>query len=216
MALAIQTTVLLVRHAHTDALGTWLCGRRSGISLSTEGRRQANALGAALKMTYSLSAIYSSPLARAHMTAVPISLYQRCPVQTRQEFAEIDFGKWTGRTFSELEHDPDWHVFNHARSAAVIHDGEQPAAAQARIVDAVANVAAVHPGETIAIVTHAELIRMALQHYLSIPLDAYQDIRIDPASVSAVVVERSIVRVAFVNRVFPESELPHVAGGHAV
>ena len=63
--------------------------------------------------------------------------------------------------------------------------------AQQRIVNSVARLAARHPGDTIALVTHAELVRAALLHYLHRPLDAYAGIGVEPASVSAVRVKGS-------------------------
>lgn len=201
-----ETTVLLVRHAHTDALERWLCGRRPGISLSAAGQRQATALGRALGSVYSLSAIYSSPLARAHMTAIAIALPQSCPVSTRHDLVDIDFGEWTGRTFVELDRDPRWQAFNRTRSAASVPGGEQPAAAQARIAGALTSIVALHPRRTIAVVTHAELVRMALMRCLSMSLDAHDEIAIAPASVSAVVLGRGTARVLYVNRAFPEAD----------
>jgi probable phosphoglycerate mutase len=192
------TTVLFVRHAHTAAIGVELCGRRAGYPLSALGESQSEDLGHALRAT-PLAAIYSSPLERAQATARAIALHQSCGVDTCTDLNEIDFGRWTGRTFVALDDDPGWHTFNRARGSAVVPDGEQPAAAQERIVRATAQLAAMHRGQIIVLVTHADLVRFALLHYLSRPLDAYDSLTIDPASVTVVTVAPNEATILCVN-----------------
>jgi ribonuclease H / adenosylcobalamin/alpha-ribazole phosphatase len=193
------TTVLFVRHAHTSALGVWLCGRACGVSLSSLGRAQAIALAGSLKST-PLAALYSSPLERAHETASAIATRQSCGIETCGDLTEIDFGEWTGQTFTALEHDRRWQTFNAARASAIIPGGERPADAQLRAVGAATRLAAAHPGETIALVTHADVIRMALLHFLSRSMDLYHSLTIDPASISTVVMSPSGAHVTSINR----------------
>jgi len=67
--------ILLIRHAMVDAHGRFLPGRMPGVHLNEEGRRQAAALGTALRQI-PLTAVYSSPLERAPalLGAVSIAL----------------------------------------------------------------------------------------------------------------------------------------------
>jgi broad specificity phosphatase PhoE len=195
-----RTTVLLIRHAHTDAIGRWLCGRRLGITLSGAGVLQAEELGRALGETARLAAIYSSPLERARDTAEAIARHQHVDVRLCNDLVEIDFGAWTGKTFEELDADPAWQTFNRARASAVVPGGEAPAIVQQRIVSAVSRLAARHADATIALVSHAEVVRSALLQYRSASLDRYHELDVAPASVSAVVVSRAGVRILFVNR----------------
>src|SRR5436190_1978194 len=66
-----STLVLLVRHGVTPTTGRLLPGRRRGLHLSEEGRRQAEALAVRLAAVPKLAAIYSSPLERARETVAP-------------------------------------------------------------------------------------------------------------------------------------------------
>jgi broad specificity phosphatase PhoE len=193
------TTVLFVRHAHTSALGVWLCGRACGVSLSSLGQTQARALGESLQST-PLAALYYSPLERAHTTALAIASRQSCAMETCDDLTEIDFGLWTGQTFAELEHDQRWHAFNEARASAIIPGGERPADVQIRVVAAARRLAAAHSGKTIALVTHADVIRMALLYFLSRSMDLYHSITIDPASVSTVVMSPAGTHVVSINQ----------------
>jgi probable phosphoglycerate mutase len=50
-----------------------------------------------------------------------------------------------------------------------------------------------------ACVSHADPIKLALAHYLGLPLDLFQRLMIDPASVSVVLLDESGARVARMN-----------------
>jgi probable phosphoglycerate mutase len=56
---------------------------------------------------------------------------------------------------------------------------------QTRAVNAVEHLVSAHPRETVAIVSHADIIKMVLAHYLGMHLDEFQRIVITPASISA-------------------------------
>jgi broad specificity phosphatase PhoE len=198
MRITESTTVLLIRHAHTAAVDGWLCGRLSGVPLSSLGQTQAIALAQGLRST-TLAAIYSSPLERAVSTARAVAAQQSCEVETCDGLIEIDFGRWTGQTFAALANDPDWKAFNSARAAAVIPEGERPDAAQTRIIHTLATLAGLHQGTTIACVTHADIIRFALLHYQRRSLDEYHSLTIDPASISVVVLSGAGPDVVAIN-----------------
>lgn len=193
-----STTVLLIRHARTIAIDRWLCGRLLGITLSGVGVLEAEELGRTLGKSCRLAAIYSSPLARD--TALAIARYQHAHVHICDALNEIDFGAWTGKTFRELDADPRWHAFNRIRAGATIPGGELPHAAQQRIVTGIERLAEQHRGQTIALVSHADIVRFALLHYRPASLNRERELTIEPASVSAVNVSPDGVHVVFVNR----------------
>jgi probable phosphoglycerate mutase len=182
-----RTTVLLVRHALTDAVGVRLSGRAEAVPLSASGLLQAERLGLALASRHCVAAIYTSPLERARTTAAALSRYQAVVVSPCDDLVDIDFGAWSGRTFAELADDPAWQLFNTARADARVPGGEHSRAVQHRIVAAIARLAAAHEGEEIALVSHCDVIRYALLHYQSLSLDLCHSIAIEPASVSVVV-----------------------------
>jgi probable phosphoglycerate mutase len=192
------TVALLIRHAHTDAIGQWLAGRAPGVPLNPAGRAQAERLGRALASSR-LAAIYASPLERTLETAQAIARHQPAPLHADAALLEIDFGAWTGRTFADLHLDPAWRAYNTRRSTGVIPDGEAAAAVQRRIVGAIEALAARHAGSTFAVVSHGDPIRYAVLHYAGAPLDAYDRFEISPASVSAVALGLDRPRLLYVN-----------------
>jgi len=193
-----MTTFLLIRHAQTDMVDSALAGRMAGVHLNQMGRAQAERLAARLA-DIKIAGIYSSPLARAQETAARIAARQALEVRTLEEIGEIDYGDWTGRGFDDLARDPDWHRFNAMRSLARVPNGEMMIEAQARMVAALERLRLAHPEETVAIISHGDLIKAAVAHYLGVPLDLFQRITISPASVGVIIIDAQAVRVLAVN-----------------
>jgi broad specificity phosphatase PhoE len=190
---------LLIRHAHTDAIGSWLAGRMEKVSLSAAGRAQAERLGRGLATRWRLGAVYTSPLERAGDTATAIARHQQLSAQICQELSEIDFGAWTGRSFAELEHDTEWRRFNRERSRALIPGGERVQDVQFRMVRAIADLAGRHPAATIALVSHADPLRCALLHYQAMSLDRYHELQLAPASITAIRLTATGARILSIN-----------------
>ena len=202
----VTTTALLVRHAHTDAIGRILAGRAAGVPLSTAGRIQADHLGRALASA-PLAAVYTSPLERAVDTARAIAGHQSVTVTEDAALNEIDFGEWTGLTLSELEDMENWRAFNRQRASARIPGGEAPQCVQQRMVAAIARLTAAHAGSTIALVSHGDVIRSAVLHVAGSSLDLYDRFEISPASVTAMEVSGAYVRLVYVNNTHRRSAI---------
>lgn len=193
-----MTRLLLIRHATTDTAGRKLAGRMAGIGLNKEGELEAAALAGRLA-SVTLQAVYSSPLERARQTAGPIAGTHGLRTLILQDLVELDFGDWTGKDIETLKADPDFQRFNTFRSATRIPGGEWMVAAQARMVTCLQAICDKHPGQTVAVIGHSDLLKAAIAHYAGIPLDLLQRIEIDPASVSILEVFAETVRIKLLN-----------------
>jgi probable phosphoglycerate mutase len=182
----VVTTFLLIRHATLNAVGQAIVGRRAGDHLNDEGRRQVGDLCDFVPRHWPLHRVYSSPLERARETAGPIAERFGLTPIVAEELGELDFGAWTGRMFDELGADPRWSLFNSYRSGTRIPGGELMLEAQARAVAFMLRLRDEHPGETVALVSHCDVIRSVLTFHLGMPLDLFGRIEISPASVSVV------------------------------
>lgn len=178
------TLVLLVRHGLTPTTGRVLPGRAPGLHLSDAGAAQALRLAERLD-GLALDALYSSPLERARETAAPTASARGLDVAVSTGLVECDFGDWTGRELAELSRLPEWDAVQRTPSTFRFPGGESFAEAQERMLAAVERIRAAHTGGTVACFSHADPIRLLLAHYLGTPLDAFQRIWIDTASVSA-------------------------------
>ncbi len=185
--LAMTTTVYLVRHAAHDLLGRILTGRMPGVHLGQEGRAQAGWLADRLSAE-PISAVYTSPLERARETAEPIASLCGVAAQTDERLTDIEFGDWSGRSFEELGRDPRWAEWNASRSTARPPGGETMLDVQARAVGAIGCVVAAHPQTGAVVVSHADVIKAVLAHYLGLALDGIGRFEISPASISTVAI----------------------------
>jgi len=198
-----MTTVLLIRHGLTDAVGHRLVGRLEGFSLNEQGRREVEALSERLR-DVRLSAIYASPLERTQETARAVAAPHGLEVQTRDGLVEVDFGEWTGKYLSELADDAGWRLWNAGgRMLGPIPGGEHIVEFQRRMVAEVLRVRDAHPGQIVALVSHGDPIRAALCAFAGIPLDLLQRVEISTASVSVLRFTATGVAVARVNDTGP-------------
>jgi broad specificity phosphatase PhoE len=195
---SVTATILLIRHAAHVELGRTLSGRRRDVALSDEGLQQAEIVGDLLGVE-PVAAVYSSPRERAYYTAREIADPHELQVQTIDDLDEVDFGEWTGMAFSQLEGDPAWTEWNEERATARPPGGESMAEAVERAAAALEALAAAHRGDTIACVSHCDIIRGVIARYLGLPLGNLLRFDIDPASVSRLALGGWGARIMTVN-----------------
>ena len=198
----MAATLFLLRHAAHDRVGSTLCGRMPGVTLGETGRAQAAALAGRLARE-GIGTIHSSPMERAQETAGPIAARLGLELRTDESFTEIDFGAWTGRSFEALHGDPDWTRWNAHRATAATPGGETMAGAQARAVAGAERLRAANPEGRFAVVSHADIIKAVLAHFLRLSLDEIHRFEIAPASISAVALWEGDGKVLSMNEVVP-------------
>lgn len=192
-----MTRFHLVRHGMHAELGRVLSGR-GPIALSAEGARQAEALAAHFA-DLPIAALHTSPLPRARQTAAPIAARLGLVAEPNEALNEVDFGAWSGQSFAALAADRQWRAWNLFRSTARAPGGERMVEVQARMLDEIARLRARHPGKEVVLVSHGDVVRATLIHFLGMPLDLLARIEIGPASVSVVEVGAENARVLLLN-----------------
>jgi len=178
-----MTEFLLVRHASHDLLGRVLAGRMPGVHLNEQGRREARWLRDRLAET-PIETIAASPLERSLETVEPIATALGRLPQVEPELGEMAFGEWTGRSFEELESVSAWKVFNACRSAAPVPGGETMLQVQTRAVCALERLRERDPESTVLVVSHGDVLRAMIAHYLGLSLDLLHRFEIAPASIT--------------------------------
>ena len=179
-----MTDFCLVRHGSYALLDTALGGRADHL-LNQQGRAEAVHVGRVLANRKPI-AVVSSPVARARETAVQIAAVVGQPVVLEPGFAEVDFGAWTGTSFSALASDTAWREWNTFRSTARVPGGEAMLTVQARAIAAMLRLAEVWPVGEVIIVSHADVIKAVLAHFLGSPLDLLRRMEIAPGSTSRI------------------------------
>lgn len=177
--------LLLIRHGENDFTKKHkLAGHLPGVHLNERGQKQAQDLADALK-DVPIKALYSSPLERAQETAAPIATARRLEIQTEAGLIETNVGKWQGRSLASLRLQKHWKVVQHAPSRAQFPEGETFYECQARIVSILDAIVRKHkPQDVVACVFHADPIKLAVAHYIGMPLDQFQRLGCDTGSVS--------------------------------
>lgn len=171
----MTTTFYLIRHGETD----WnMEGRWQGhadVPLNDLGRRQSKLVANRLQAeNITFQAIYSSDLARAYQTAWDVGAAVKVAVQLYPPLREIDLGAWSGHTYSEIKvHFPVEVALLEQGQDIPRGGGESLGALRRRVVAAVEAIAAHHPDETIALVTHGGCIRMLLSHAVNFEGDGF-------------------------------------------
>jgi len=193
-----MTTFYFVRHGLTDHTGQRLSGWQPGVHLSEAGRAQAEAVADRLAVA-PLVAVYASPIDRALETARPIAERHKLKVIVRDGLGEVHYGRWTNRSFKSLRRTKLWEVVQRWPSAARFPEGESIRELQARAMTEVEMIASAHTRRAVCVVSHADVIRVVLAHYLGVHLDLFQRIEISPASVSVVDVGEFGPRVLAMN-----------------
>ena len=177
--------LLLIRHGENEFTKKHkLAGRLPGVYLNDLGLKQAKALGEALTKV-PIKAVYASPLERAMETAKPIAKSAGIRIKKDKGLLETDVGNWEGKSLKRLYRYKHWKVVQHAPSRAQFPNGESFYECQARVVRTIDNILSKHQQkDIIACVFHADPIKLAVAHYLGLPLDQFQRLGCDTGSVS--------------------------------
>lgn len=179
--------LLLIRHGENDFVKTGkLPGQSAGIHLNEKGQKQAQALGEALAQV-PLKGVYSSPLERAMQTAEPIALSHRLTIQQERGLMDAHVGKWQGKSIKALRLTNAWKIVQHSPSRFQFPDGESFMDLQTRIVSALEGIVRKHknPKDIVAVIFHADPIKLAVSHFLGLPLDHFQRLSCDTGSLTA-------------------------------
>ncbi len=179
--------LLLIRHGENDFVKTGkMAGRLPGVHLNERGQKQAHALGEALK-NVPIKAIYSSPLERAMETATPIANARKLQIIQEPDIMDADIGKWQGKSWKVLSLTKVWKIVQNSPSRFRFPDGESFPEMQTRITGVLERIIKKHnkPQDIIAVVFHADPIKLAVSHFLGLPLDHFQRLGCDTGSLTA-------------------------------
>ncbi len=182
--------ILLIRHGDNDPMRKFLVGRSPGVHLNEKGQQQAQKI-AALLAGAPLAAIYSSPMERALETARPLAESRGFEVQERPGLIELNYGAWMGLSFSQLRRTKLWKQLKINPAEIRFPDGESICEAQERAVAELESIVSLHgEKDLVACVTHGDIVRLLVAHFLEMPLSAYQKLAVDTASITVLYINK--------------------------
>lgn len=192
--------ILLARHGQTDwNLSGQIMGR-APVPLNETGERQVQALARELKQL-APNHIYASPAVRTLQTARIVATALTLPVEVEEGLVEIGVGEWEGRYWRELEGDPVKVHFYTRPDTARPPGGETLHEVGRRAVGVVERARTASPGSALLFISHADVIRSIMAHYLGLKMEAVHHMRIDHASLTALSMAGPEPELIYVNRV---------------
>ena len=157
-------TMFVVRHGTTTMNVENRYRGRCDVPLDAQGYQDA--VDAARQLSgVGLSAVYCGPLRRTIATAQIIADEARVPdLRILHGLNNVDYGRWEAMTSAEAAvYDPEaFELYRTSPSRAACPMGERLSDAQGRMIEALQLIGRRHAGETVAAVTHAVMIRLAV------------------------------------------------------
>lgn len=181
-----MTTIFFLRHAESNANRSGiLAGRLPNISLSDSGSRESRKIAKTL-CDLELDLIISSPLQRCIETISPFLKRSGKNLTFEPGFQEMDYGTWSGKELKTLSRKPDWKTIQSQPEKFRFPKGESFKEASKRVSAALKRIESENPKKRILIVTHGDIIKLAVTATLGLPINKFQHFIIDPASISTI------------------------------
>ncbi|TAL26337.1 MAG: alpha-ribazole phosphatase [Nitrospirae bacterium] len=188
------TTLFLIRHGETEGAEIKRYKGSIDVPLSEKGQKQMEQVAEFLNRsyksyeTYSLNAVYCSPLSRALKSAEIIAAPYGLKPIAMKDLRERSFGIWEGMSFTEIkeQYPEEFNLWasNPLKFSPV--DGESTIELRGRVIDTFEKIIDAHNDEDIAIVAHGGVNRVILCHIMGIPLENIFRIEQDFAAVNII------------------------------
>jgi broad specificity phosphatase PhoE len=188
----------LIRHGRTD----WNDEKRvmgvGAVPLNEEGRRTVRELAAALERD-AIDAIYTSTVPRAMETAEILAAQWGSRIIEEPRFNESPYERWVGKRYAELSGDREFRRYSSKPSSSRFSSAEGMVEIQQRALDAIDMIVAETGNGSVAAVSHSDVIKPVIAHYLGMDLDAMHRLSIANASATLMVPDADKNRVIYLN-----------------
>src|ERR1700680_3449390 len=203
-------TAILMRHGETAWNRQGRVMGRHPVELTDHGREQVAAT-ARFALSIKPDLIVTSPLVRARQSA-EIMAGGLGGVEIIEEpgIAEVLYGRWEGMTYHELIDDEHYITYRKSPIEHPTPGGETIPEVQARGVEAVMRTIEQHPGRRVVFVSHGDIVRTVLCHFLKVELRHFHRIRADNAGLSAIQIAGEFAEINFLN-LMPDPKQAFVA-----
>ena len=190
--------VVLVRHGQIDDNTSGKISGQGPAPLNARGREQAEAAADVLACL-GITHLLSSPLVRARQTADILAQRLQLEVEDVADLREVGYGDWEGKYFRDIRQDAVAHLVFNDPVKVVFPNGESLLEVQQRGVQVVEWAHQRYPQGVMVLVSHGDVIRTTLAHYLNMPFNEYRRIDIDNGAISVLELFRDWIRVKAIN-----------------
>ena len=190
--------IFLIRHGETD----WNRERKvmgiGDIPLNDNGREMVSYLGEILAHE-GIGVIYSSTVARAMQSAEILAEMWGVEIVEEPGFNECRFENWVGMSFDELRDSEDFEKYFLKPTESKFSTSETIYDIQRRAVVAIERIISERRAENVAVVTHSDIIKPLLVHFLGMKLDDMHRFFIANASVTLIDMSGRFLRIPYIN-----------------
>jgi broad specificity phosphatase PhoE len=190
--------ILLVRHGQTDENVSGRISGQGSAPLNGRGQEQAK-LAAQVLAPLNVSRLVSSPVVRALETATILDAHLQLGIEEEPDLREVGYGDWEGQTFQAVRGGTAFQLALNDPINAVFPNGESLVSVQQRGVRVVESIRQGAPQDVVVLVSHGDVIRMLVAHYLGMTFNDYRRITIDNGAISVIELFDQWIRVKAVN-----------------
>ncbi len=198
-----MTRIILVRHGETEwnRAGAERFRGREDIELNENGVRQAKAAADRVASCWPLSAIYSSPLKRALVTAKILATPFGLSVEPLEGLIDIDYGDWQGISYQEASERyrqlyRQWLERPHEFSFPA---GESLQNVRHRATAALEKLLTQHEGETVVLVSHRVVCTVLVCALLGLDNSHFRQVQQDVCAINVFETKNERLTVTSVN-----------------
>jgi broad specificity phosphatase PhoE len=190
---------LFMRHGETTWNREGRVMGRNPVELDEEGRAQV-AASIPFARLLKPELIVTSPLARARQSAEIIGEgVGGVPIAEDLQLSEVQYGRWEGMVYDDLVDDADYLNYREHPLDAPTPGGETIVQVQSRGVEAVRRAMGDNRDRRILFVSHGDIIRTVLCHYMRLELAHFRRIRVDNAAFSGFQLIGDFAELKFLN-----------------
>jgi len=175
--------IYMIRHGRTDWNDQRRIMGREQVPLNEEGRDMVAAVAVQLAGE-GIPAIYSGTLARTKETAHILAAEWGANIIFEPRLDESAYEKWVGRKYTELKGDHDFDLYGTAPTESNFSEGEGMTGIQERVLAVIDRIVEEKRGVKTALVSHADVIKPVITHYLGMDLDTMHRLAVANASVT--------------------------------
>ena len=195
----VRAVALFMRHGETSWNREGRVMGQNPVDLDDDGRAQVAAATPFARLIKP-ELIVTSPLARARQSAKIIADgLGGIPLQEDAGLSEVRYGRWEGMVYDDLVEDAEYRRYRERPLDSPTPGGETMQQVQARGLEAVMRAVDANPNRRILFVSHGDIIRSVLCHFLGLELRQFRRLRIDNATFSGIQIIGDFAEVKFLN-----------------
>jgi broad specificity phosphatase PhoE len=177
--------IYLLRHAESEANAKGiLAGRDYSVNLTSKGFKDSRKIKSKLAKI-EFTRVYSSPITRCIQTITPyLDSNPRIDITLTESLIEMDYGVWTGKKLAALSKKKEWSLIQNRPGEFIFPNGESFQEMRRRLKNFLNSL--IDTDGPILVVSHGDVIKMALTITLDLPLNKFQKFVIAPASISII------------------------------